>query len=102
MFITDLPTNGSYTHGGYVFPEYRGKKIFQSLKHSVYTDLKSKGCYFTGALVDKTNVVSILVQKRFEARFQNARLLKLPGIEAITIGKQFLMGISVSDPERNT
>lgn len=92
MHIMDLPDNGSFTHGGYMFPEYRRNNIFQSLLCFVYNNMKNKGCIFTGAFIDKYNYPSIAVRKCFQPKFQNARILKIPGIKPIIIGKRFELG----------
>jgi len=101
MYIIDLPENGCYTHRAFVYPEYRRKRVFQSLLHSVYRDMKNKGCIFAGALIHKPNIPPIAVHKRLGAKFQNAHILKLPRIKPIIVGKRFKMGISVSEIERN-
>jgi len=90
-----LPKGGSYNYNSYVFPEYRGKRVFQSMIQLVYMTMKQEGCMFTANLVDKANAPSVAARKRFGVIFQNARFLKLPGFRPLMVGKKFVMGKSV-------
>lgn len=96
MHVVTLPDNGSYNTNSYVFPECRGQKVFQSLISRIYSDMKKEGCTFTANLVDKSNAPSIAARKRFSVNFQNAQILKLPGLKPIIVGKPFVMGASLS------
>lgn len=87
-----LPAEGSYSYNSYVFPEYRGKRVFQSMIRLVYLKMQQENRKFTANLVDKDNLPSIAARERFGATFQNARFLKLPGFRPLTIGKKFVMG----------
>jgi hypothetical protein len=91
-----LPAEGSYSYNSLVFPEYRGKRVFQSMIRLVYLKMKQENRRFTANLVDKDNLPSIAARERFGATFQNARFLKLPGFRPLTIGKKFVMGKTVS------
>jgi len=95
--VTKLPKGGSYNYNSYVFPEYRGKRVFQSMIRLVYTKMKQEHCRFSANLVGKDNAPSVAARKRFGVLFQNARFLKLPGLKPLIIGKKFVMGKSVSD-----
>ena len=98
--VAQLPLGGAYNYNSFVFPEYRGKRVFQSMIHLVYTKMKQENCTFTANLVGKDNVSSIAARRRFGVVFQNARFLKLPGFRPLIVGRKFLMGKSI--PDRNT
>ena len=92
MKVAKLPDGGSYNYMSYVFPEYRGKKVFQNMIRAVYTRMKKERCAFTANLVDKSNAASISARRRFGVTFQNAQFLKIPGFRPIIVGKRFVMG----------
>jgi ribosomal protein S18 acetylase RimI-like enzyme len=91
-----LPAEGSYSYNSYVFPEYRGKRVFQSMIRLVYLKMQQENRKFTANLVDKDNLPSITARERFGATFQNARFLKLPGFHPLAVGRKFVMGKTVS------
>lgn len=97
LHVADLPANGAYMFGSYVFPRFRGKKIFQSLTYQAYIDMKRAGCSFVGNLVGRNNAPAVAARKRFGVLFQDSRLLKLPGFKLIPFGKPFVIGASISD-----
>ncbi|RJP65262.1 MAG: GNAT family N-acetyltransferase [Candidatus Abyssobacteria bacterium SURF_17] len=96
LHVADLPANGAYMFGSYVFPHFRGKKIFQSLTYQAYDEMRQAGCLFVGNLVGRNNAPAVAARKRFGVLFQDSRLLKLPGFKAITVGKPFVIGASAS------
>jgi ribosomal protein S18 acetylase RimI-like enzyme len=91
-----LPAEGAYNYNSYVFPEYRGKRVFQSMIRLVYLKMKQENRKFAANLVDKDNQPSIAARERFGATFQSARFLKLPGCRPLIVGKKFIMGKTVS------
>lgn len=87
-----LPENMGYTFGSLVFPEFRGKKIFQCLTCAVYSSLKAQGCEFCCNLVDQANGPSVGARRNLGATFQPVRILKLPRLRPRIIGRGFVMG----------
>jgi hypothetical protein len=94
--VAQLPNGGAYNYNSFVFPEFRGKRVFQSMIHLVYTKMKQENCLFAANLVGQDNPPSIAARKRFGVIFQNARFLKLPGFKPLIVGKKFIMGKSLS------
>ena len=94
--VAQLPPGGAYSYNSFVFPEFRGKRVFQSMKHLVYTEMKQKNCTFAANLVGQDNAPAIAASKRFGVVFQNARFLKLPGFKPLIVGKKFIMGKSLA------
>lgn len=90
--LVRLPENMGYTFGSFVFPEFRGKKIFQCLTCAVYSSLKAQGCEFCCNLVDQANGPSVGARRNLGATFQPVRILKLPLIRPRIIGRGFVMG----------
>ena len=95
MNLSGLPDKGSYNTDSYVFPSYRGNKIFQKLISSVYMDMKKAGCTFTANIVASDNAPSIAARKRFGVKFQTIYILRLPWNIPVFIGKKFITGLSV-------
>lgn len=94
--VAQLPPGGAYNYNSFVFPEFRGKRVFQSMIYLVYTEMKEKNCRFTANLVGQDNAPSIAARQRFGVLFQNARFLILPGTKPLIVGKKFIMGKSFS------
>ena len=92
LVVARLPADGAYNYESLVFPEYRGKKIFQSLVGAVYSDMKAAGCTFTANLVDTHNAASIAARRRFGVAFQSARFLGIPLLGVIPLGRRFVVG----------
>ncbi len=94
MILSKLPSGGSYNTDSYVFPEFRGNKIFQKLISAVYIEMKKSGCSFTSNIVATNNAPSIAARKRFGVTFQPTYILRLPGPVPLFIGKRFRMASS--------
>ena len=91
----DVPPNGSFHFNSFVFPQFRGNKIFQCLIYHVYMDLKSQGRSFAGNFVDRENIASIKARQHFGVVFQPVQIVKLPGIRMFSVGKKFIPGASL-------
>ncbi|RJP65263.1 MAG: hypothetical protein C4532_17860 [Candidatus Abyssobacteria bacterium SURF_17] len=94
--VADLPPDGAYLFGAYVFSCYRGKKVYQSLRDHAYSTVRDAGCAFAASLVGRNSIPAVVARNRSGLLFQDARLLKLPGSRVITLGKPFVIGASVS------
>ena len=97
MFLADfdvrpLPTGGVYSHGGYVWPAYRGHRLFQYLCAEIYQHAKNLGREFVGNFVDRRNLPSIKVRENLGTRFQPVLLLKIGGLAPIYLTKRFVVG----------
>ena len=88
--ICDLPDHVGYVTDGYVFPAYRGNKIFQALTCAMYAWLRDRGCRVAGNLVDRANQPSIAARRRLGVTFHPVWILKLPALPPITLGKRHL------------
>lgn len=93
--IIDVPPGGSFHFNSFVFARFRGHKIFQSMISHVYHDLKNQGCVFTGNFVDRENTASIRARNHFDVLFQPVRVLRIPGLPVISVGKRFVPGASL-------
>ncbi len=91
----DVPPSGSFHFNSFIFPQFRGNKIFQCLIYHVYMDLKAQGCKFAGNFVDLENTASIKVRQNFGALFQPAKMIKLPGFRLFAVGRRFIPGASL-------
>jgi len=91
----DVPPCGSFHFNSFVFPQFRGNKIFQCLIYHVYMDLKAQGCKFAGNFVDRENTASIKARQNFGALFQPAKMVKLPGFRLFSVGRRFVPGASL-------
>lgn len=58
-----LEPGQAYSFLSYVYPDYRGKKVFQRLKRDVYELLFSQGVETVFSIVDQDNIASIKAQK---------------------------------------
>ena len=83
MYLAKLPPRHAFSHNAFVFPEYRGKKIYQQLRAAVCSEMYKSGCVSVACLVDKANIRSIHVLRQEGIEFHGAGILKLPGIKPI-------------------
>jgi ribosomal protein S18 acetylase RimI-like enzyme len=92
MTLARLPEHVAFTYNSYVFPKFRGKKVFQCLTRAVYDDARRKGRRFVGNLVDRANAPSVAARRRLGAGFQDVRILKLPWLPPLILGRRFVIG----------
>ena len=85
MYLTKLPARHSFSHNAFIFPEYRRKKIYQYLRHTVCSEMYESGCLSIACLVDKANTWTIEALKHEGIKFHNAAVLKLPGLKPILL-----------------
>lgn len=93
--LCDLPPEGGYTFFSYVWPAYRGKKVFQALTGAVYLYLQADGRRFCCNLVDRNNAGSIGARAKYGVAYQAAPCLKLPGTRPRVLGRRFQMGVTL-------
>ena len=91
--IRQMPANTGLTHDAYVFPEFRGNRIFHTLLGHVYRDRKKAGLVRVSNLIDPANVWSLKVHLDLGNRIQRTRFLKFPGTGLITVGHGFVIGL---------
>lgn len=94
--IGDVPPGGSFRFDSFVFPEFRGRKVFQCLLNYIFHHLREEGCRFAGSFVDRENLASIRGQSNFPVSFQPVRLLKAPGLPVVFLGRKFAPGASLA------
>jgi hypothetical protein len=63
-----LTPGEAYSHYSYIFPEYRGKKVFQKLKRDIYAREFGMGAEKIISIVDETNTPSIKAQEHLNAQ----------------------------------
>lgn len=93
--VCELVPGGGYTFFSFVWPEYRGKRVFQALTGAVYSRLKAEGFRFCCNLVDRNNAGSIGARAKYGVVYQPAPILKLPGLHPRVIGRPFRMGVTL-------
>ena len=94
-YLFELPESGAYTYNSYVWPEYRGRKIFQLLTEAVYKHMQAEGFAFCGNLVDRSNAASIGARRIFGLVYQPAPVLKIPGRGPFVLGRLPELGMTV-------
>lgn len=102
--LTALPPEGGYTFNSWVWPEFRGRKVFQVLTEHVYRTLKAEGLTFCCNLVDRNNGGSIGARSKFHVAVRPAPILKLPGLDPFPLKRRLpwnLSGAGPSDPSRS-
>jgi ribosomal protein S18 acetylase RimI-like enzyme len=102
--VTDLPPEGGYTFNSWVWPEFRGRKVFQVLTEHVYRTLKAEGLAFCCNLVDRNNGGSIGARRKFNVAIRPAPILKLPGLDPFPLKRPLPWNLSraaTSDPSRS-
>ena len=62
VIMKTLELGEAYSHYSYVFPRYRGNKVFQRIKRYVYQEEFKKGAESILSVVDITNKPSIRAQ----------------------------------------
>ena len=90
--VKNLPRGGAFMCGSVVYPEYRGKKLFQSLISQVIKRLKSENYRFLSNMVDLNNPVAIRARERFITRRLGVKVVVLPLIGAQILGRNFVPG----------
>jgi GNAT superfamily N-acetyltransferase len=76
--VARYPRDTAHTFNALVFPEYRGKKVFQAISRELYTYLKSQGYRYACNLISRNNVPAIRAKQTAGARVQMVRFTKLP------------------------
>ena len=95
--LFELPESGVYTYNSYVWPEYRGRKIFQRATEVVYKHLQAEGFAFCCGLIDRSNAASIGARRIFGLVYQPAPVLKIPGRGPFVLGRLPELGLTVKD-----
>lgn len=93
-----LPPGVAYHYQSYVFPQFRGRKVFQSMIAVVYDWLRKDGWEIAANFVDTRNAASIRARQKFGTELTRTRIIKLPGIKPIYLER--VLGIrpkSLSD-----
>ena len=99
--LLDLPAGGAFTFNSFVFPGYRGRRIFQCLSEHVYRDLKSSGFSFCCNLVDRNNAGSIGARAKFGVDYRPAPVLKLPGYRPVLLARRLEIGSTLGREKRS-
>ncbi len=84
-----LPPGVAYHYQSYVFPAFRGRKVFQSMIAVVYEKLREEGWEIVANFVDTRNAPSIRARKKFGTKLSRTRILKLPAMKPIWLERAF-------------
>jgi hypothetical protein len=87
--VAALPADVVYTHNSYVFPKFRGSKLFQALLRAQYLYHRERSARYACNLIETVNLDSLQAHRRLGNRTQPARLLKLPGGPVRFVGPSF-------------
>ena len=93
--VADLPDGGAYTFNSYVWPDFRGRKVFQVLTESTYRRLAREGFAFCCNLVDRDNAGSIGARLKFGVVTRPAPILMLPGLDPWLVRGPLPWGLSL-------
>jgi len=83
MYLAKLPAGQAFTHAAFVFPEFRGQRIYQQLRNAVCDELHKSGLSMVACLVDKANHRSIKILRQEGMTFYGAGILKFPVFKPI-------------------
>jgi ribosomal protein S18 acetylase RimI-like enzyme len=81
--IKRLSQGGSFIYCGYIFPEYRGKKIFEKLVFEVYKKARKEKKRFCCCFVSIYNKAAIKCQEKFSYNKIKVFLIHFKGINII-------------------
>jgi len=84
--LSPVAPKGVYSYLSFVFPDYRGNKLFQRMLCHIYRELQDEGYEFACNLVSRQNVRSIRSRQRFDAVGKPISLLFLPGTKPWVLG----------------
>jgi ribosomal protein S18 acetylase RimI-like enzyme len=90
--ICEMPDDTGLTHDAYVWPEFRGQRIFHALLAHVHRDRKAAGYARVCNLIDPANVWSLKVHLDMGARMQRVKFFKLPGTGIKVAGRDLQIG----------
>lgn len=76
--IGSLGPGGAFAFGGYVFPEFRGKKVFTALIATYYSEMREQGYKFVGNITSVHNRPAIRARERFSAKRKRIYIMLLP------------------------
>lgn len=78
---------GAYSYNSFVFPEFRGKKVFQKLIERSYWALKDEGYDFCCNLVNVENIASVKAREKFGESISRVWIIENPVMRPLIIGK---------------
>ncbi len=85
--IVQYPPDAVYLHTSLVFPEARGKKVFQYLSWKIYLDLENRGYRYACNLTFADNAPSLAARRNLNVKFKTLRFLKLPWMKLMVFGR---------------
>jgi len=84
--LSPLDEQGVYSHSGFVFPEFRGKRLFQHMLAHVYRELREEGYRFACNMVARDNAASIRTREKFRVVGKRILVVRLPRREPWLVG----------------
>jgi hypothetical protein len=88
--LRSLSKTGVFGFGGFVFPEYRNKKVFEALISYYCREMKRQGFIFVGNFVVRNNLPALKARQRFDSLKKKAVIItifNLPILIGNSIGK---------------
>lgn len=73
-----LGPGGAFAFGSYVFPKFRGKKVFTALIAAYYSEMRQQGYKFEGNMTSIYNLPAIRARERFSAKRKRIYIILLP------------------------
>jgi hypothetical protein len=89
-YICPVSTGGVFTFGGFVFPHYRGKKVFQQIISHYCREFKDKNYFFIGNFVARNNSPALGARKKFSSLKKKVIIVyifHIPFILGVGVGK---------------
>jgi hypothetical protein len=90
--IRQMPHDTWLTHDAFVWPQFRNRRIFHALLLHVHQERKAAGDIRICNLIDPANLGSLKVHLDMGARSQRVKFLKMPGTQALVVGRNFVIG----------
>lgn len=87
-----LPDGFMCVHDGFVFPEFRGNRVFQYLFATVFERGRAAGLHTAVCVADRANAPAVAGCRRAGVRFRPAPILKLPGLTPMLLGVKSMGG----------
>ena len=92
LLTMKLPEEGAYNYNSFVFPEYRGCKVFQCLIARVAADMKTEGKAFVANTVNADNAPSVAARQHTGTKFRRCRILKPRFLPPLFLGRALRPG----------
>jgi hypothetical protein len=79
--LSPVVKEGVYSYLSFVFPDYRGNRLFACMLCHIYRELQAEGFQFACNMVTRTNMPSIRTRERFGAVGKPILVVQLPNLK---------------------